>query len=185
MARKRKQLPKTVLCRHCDKRFLAQRRGSGLAKLQVCPFCKLENFPPMSISAWKAKCNSVFSEWIRRRHADSRGIVECVTCGFRCHWDARDERGIPYMQAGHFLDGRSRGILFEERCVHPQCRTCNVVKHGNKDRYWPFMLERYGQAVIDELIRLKNQSGNWGRDELEAIFLLYQSKLKDLERKTR
>ncbi len=55
------------------------------------------------------------------------------------------------MHAGHFVQGRRNAVLFDERNVHPQCPGCNLYRSGNIINYYPFMLETYGQEVIDEL----------------------------------
>src|SRR6185295_14293532 len=64
----------------------------------------------------KDQCWKVFSEWIRRSHADEGGTVECFTCGSLMHWKES--------HAGHFVGGRSNAVLFDERIVKPQCPRC-------------------------------------------------------------
>ncbi len=67
----------------------------------------------------------------------------CVTCG----------KAFPFkeLQAGHFIPGRYNGILFEEDGVHAQCRGCNILGRGRLSEYQRYMLESYGQEVIDDL----------------------------------
>lgn len=98
-----------------------------------------------SLTSWKDEAWNVFSKYIRLKYADSKGFVQCVTCGIVKFWKE--------MQAGHFVPGRGNGILFDERCVHPQCYRCNCILHGNLIEYFPFMVRTYGQEVIDELKR--------------------------------
>lgn len=89
--------------------------------------------------AWDA-----FSKFIRLRD-DLNG---CFTCPARKPWKQ--------MQAGHFIPGRHNSVLFDERNCHSQCPSCNVFLHGNMIEYYPRMLEKYGQKVIDEL-RLRDK----------------------------
>jgi len=119
--------------------------------------------------AWK-----VFSLYIRTKYADENGMVECVTCG--------DVKPIKEMQAGHFLAGRGNAILFDPRGVHPQCYSCNVCKHGNIEEYYPFMLENYGQEVIDDLKRLKNgESPKRTVEHYEALRFKYEKLIGEFD----
>ena len=91
---------------------------------------------------WKA-----FSRYIRRRDClkttGSPDIGRCVTCNKLYNYAD--------LQAGHYLPGRSNGILFDERGCHAQCRGCNLWGRGQQARYHKYMLKVYGQEVIDEL----------------------------------
>jgi len=64
------------------------------------------------------------------------------------------------MDAGHWIDrgsGGTSGVYFDERNVNLQCRQCNAGfyrgkrKPDVKSAYDAFMLEKYGQDVMDEL----------------------------------
>lgn len=114
---------------------------------------------------WK-KC----SEYIRRKYADSNGMVRCVTCGVVKHW--KD------MQAGHFIDGRTNAILFDERGIHPQCYACNIMKHGNKVEYFKFMELNYGRTLIDELCIQSKKTVKFTTWELEDMIKKYDEKIK-------
>lgn len=83
------------------------------------------------------------------READGFGRVKCCTCPDVKHWKE--------MQAGHFIPGRCNSILFDERGCHAQCRRCNY-NEGNGPEYTPFMIERYGQDVVDELRNLRHKT---------------------------
>lgn len=124
----------------------------------------------------KAKAWRVFSKYIKMRDADlmKDGFVACCTCGQKLHW--ADKK----MQAGHFLDGRTNSILFEEKCVHPQCSGCNIFKHGNKVEYYEFMLQKYGKTTINSLRKLKMQTIKFTEDDLKEIISKYEEKVKGL-----
>ena len=77
---------------------------------------------------YKKETWKLFSLYIRLKYADDNGYVSCCTCGIKKHYKE--------MQAGHFIAGRNNSILFEEKCVHPQCGRCNVYKHGNTVEYF-------------------------------------------------
>ena len=110
----------------------------------------------------KKKCWSLFSKYIRLRDANKKGICKCCTCGTKGHWKK--------FQAGHFVAGRSNSILFDERGVHVQCKSCNIFHHGRPLEYFFFMEEKHGRHVIDELMWLKTQPKKISDDKyLEMI----------------
>lgn len=87
------------------------------------------------------------------------------------------------MQAGHFLSGRSNGILFDERGVHPQCSIpCNQQPDGVVGKaYYDYMVKNYGQDVIDELRRLKRTPTKLSIDWYEGEINLYSAKVELLK----
>lgn len=64
------------------------------------------------------------------------------------------------MDPGHWIDrgsGGQSGVYFDERNINLQCKSCNAGfykgtrKPDVKSAYDQFMLEKYGQKVMDEL----------------------------------
>ena len=114
--------------------------------------------------AWKA-----FSLWIRNRGSVS-GLNYCVTCG--------EQKPIKELQAGHLVDGRGNGVLFDERGVYPQCLACNVFKHGNKIAYMQFLERGMGiEGAIklrDELQTLSKTVKKMTYSDYETIYLKYK-----------
>lgn len=166
MKKSRKRMPKFRLCHNCHRKFIPTDRRKNVAQ---CPYCNERVTSPRSIAQLKRETWILFSEYIRRRDADSAGYCKCITCGEEGPWTV--------MQAGHFLDGRSKWILFNEQCVHAQCKRCNIILNGNKDAYWVAMLKRYGQDVVEQLVAEKSRTGTWGRDELISLIDCYRHKL--------
>lgn len=123
-----------------------------------------------SLKSLKKKTWAKCSEYIRRKYAAYNGMVRCVTCGTVKHWKE--------MQAGHFIDGRNNAILFDERGIHPQCYSCNIMKHGNKIEYFKFMELNYGRALIDELCIQSKKTVKFTTWELEDIIKKYDEKIK-------
>lgn len=119
--------------------------------------------------AWKA-----FSLYIRTRDClktmDRTDMGKCVTCN-----QPFPRTGQGCLQAGHFLDGRNNSILFDERAVHAQCWQCNQVEGGKKDEYLYFMLQTYGQEVVDELRSQKQLSLKLSTAELVDIRRKYEA----------
>lgn len=170
---KKGKVIKTKQCRHCRRRFVPD---DARVKVNVCPYCKKLTGPKPTISQAKKAAWNAFARFIKARDADSAGMVTCITCKDRYHY--QDKR----MHAGHFLQGRTKGILFHPLCVHGQCFICNIKKHGNPDVFWPVMVETYGQELIDELLDLKHRAqGSWTVEELEEIESQYLERLESIE----
>lgn len=125
------------------------------------------------LKAMKKKAWSEFSKYTRLRYADSNGMCRCVTCGVSKHWKEQ--------QAGHFIDGRTNSILFDERGVWVQCYGCNMCRSGNKVEYFRFMQETVGDEVIDELRSLKKKTVKYSYSDYDEIRLKYKQKVKELE----
>ena len=106
----------------------------------------------------KDKAWEVFSEYIRRKYANSEGYCTCITCGKVAYWKAEG------MQAGHAFGGRGNSIIFEERVVRPQCFRCNMHLSGNPDEYHKWVVKQYGEDGYYELLRLKNGKDEAGKD---------------------
>lgn len=124
----------------------------------------------MAIKKIKDKAWAVFSKYIRLRDTNKLG-TECFTCRKYGDWKKMD--------AGHYLPGRYKSILFDERMVHAQCKQCNQL-HGNWPEYDKRMKQEYGEEEVE---KMKNQYkrfiGKWTEDELEKIHLKYKAKLKN------
>lgn len=125
-----------------------------------------------TISSLKKKAWKLMSEFIRRRDADWKGEVQCVTCGLVKHWKQ--------LQAGHFIPGRRNSILFDERNIHAQCYGCNVMKQGNTVKYFRFMQRTYGDTVIEELEHLNTIDKQFQPKELEELIQDLKQKINEL-----
>lgn len=132
--------------------------------------------PKPTIKSAKKRAWESFSRYVRLRDCLATtgwpDTGRCVTCGL--------EKPFEELQAGHFVDGRSRHVLFDERATHAQCYACNVPRKGNKDAYWPFMLDKYGRGVTDELVSAKRKAGTWTIPELTEIERRYKEKEAEL-----
>lgn len=130
---------------------------------------KLQN---KTVSQLKSQCWNLCSEYNRRKDSDWRGYVKCCTCNVMKFWKEGD--------AGHFLAGRTNGILFDDRGIHFQCKSCNGFKGGEQAIYKDFMLKRYGQKVIDELYKQRDGEKQFTKQELIDKIIYYQQKIAEL-----
>ena len=102
-------------------------------------------------------------------------FVRCCTCRKMMSRFAKNSH------AGHFRSkgkGGGSGVYFDERNVHAQCDFCNRFEQGNTVEYYPFMLEKYGQEVIDEL-KCKHHLPR--PHSIDEYGILYREKFKELK----
>lgn len=92
----------------------------------------------------QALLDSIFSEYVRRLHADQYGAVQCVTCGIYRRWNDR-------MDAGHFIPRQHMATRYDIYNVFPQCRTCNRDLAGNIDYFSRYIIQAFGENAVEEL----------------------------------
>jgi len=101
--------------------------------------------------------------------------VKCCTCEAVLPWIRGD--------AGHFISrgsGGLSGVYFDERNINFQCKSCNGFHQGRAEEYREFMLEKYGQKVINKLKWLnKNNSYKY---KLVGLELYYKQKYAEMVR---
>lgn len=85
------------------------------------------------------------------------------------------------IQAGHFIPGRKGAVLFDERGIHGQCYNCNKNLKGNPRKYNAFMLEKYGQELIDELDALSEVEVHYKEHDFIRIEKYFKDITKILE----
>lgn len=124
----------------------------------------------------EARLWQIFSKFIRRRDClRTTGNIFwglCFTCDKR--------QNFKQLEAGHFLPGRSNGILYDEKGVHAQCKECNQYKHGNQHIYRERMILLYGIKVVEEIEKNKDKVFKFTKEELIEMFLTYKSRFNKL-----
>lgn len=130
-----------------------------------------------TVASLKKQVWELFSRYIRLRdclfttRTKERG--RCVTCEF--------ELPIKDLQAGHFIPGRTNAVLFDEECVHAQCKTCNILKGGNILVYRRKILDLYGDGYDEVLEKRAHEVKKFTIEELENLKTEYKQKIKLLE----
>ena len=127
-----------------------------------------------SIKTLKNKLDRIFSEYIRRRDADSNGYVACCTCGKPEHWSLVD--------CGHFISRAHLPTRFEEPNAHAQCRFENRYRNGAPEEYALFIMRRYGREEYDRLRALKNSNIKITQADYEEKIEKYTQLLHELEK---
>lgn len=127
----------------------------------------LDRFKGQSLQRCLTETALKFQLLVRLSAVGPDGKLTCCSCG------KRDYPGM-HFDAGHWIGRTSRATLFDPRNCHPQCVACNRFGRGPvKAGYDAFMRARYGQEVMDELVRLSNTSKQWTREELAEMYVSY------------
>lgn len=129
---------------------------------------------PIKLGALKKRFWAIFSEYIRRRDADSEGMNTCVTCGARLHWKL--------LQGGHYVR-KSAGLslYFDEQNVWPQCFADNIWRDGATDEYALFLVKKFGAGILEELNRRKHLIKKYTPQDYERLIQQYREKLDRLQ----
>ena len=77
------------------------------------------------------------------------------------------------LQNGHYISRSVKSLRFDERNCHPQCVGCNIFKHGAMDEYALALQRKYGDDILKELNKLKNQSKRFTSAELNEMIKRY------------
>lgn len=116
----------------------------------------------------------IFSQFIRLKYADEKGMVKCFTCDVVKHWTL--------MQNGHFIKRSHLYLRWDERNCRPQENICNEVLHGNMAEYTQ-RLDAECKGITDLLksdMRLVHKAT---REEIRAVVTEYSPKVKSLKAK--
>jgi hypothetical protein len=108
-----------------------------------------------------AKADKAFSEYIRVRDADTTGMVVCITCEKRNHWQESD--------AGHFVPRDRKITRYDERNVNGQCQYCNRYRSGEQYKYGLAIDLKYGPGTAQELVDMSTQTIKAGQDFYEQV----------------
>jgi len=121
----------------------------------------------------KKELDRTFSVFIRVRDSRPNDTGRCCTCGTPIHhWlDA---------EAGHYISRTYTATRWDERNVHLQCVACNRYHGGSPHQYRDFLLFRYGEEVVAELERKKNEVVKLDTQWLEAKILLFKRKTNEI-----
>lgn len=133
---------------------------------------KLKSAPKSELSRLDARLWKIFSEYIRRKHADENELIRCITCGKWVHWKSSD--------CGHGISREELSTKFHEQNNHPQCRQCNRYKGGRQFEYMMRVDEVYGAGTAEKLRIMSKQQSKFTRFDYEYKIKEYKEKLKQL-----
>lgn len=118
----------------------------------------------------KAKLDKIFSLYIRLRDSN-KGRVKCPLCGKVINWKEA--------QNMHFIKRSNMKYRYSEENCYAGCVGCNVYLNGNYQQYTLFMIKKFWQKKVEEMINDKGINKVKER-ELEEKIIEYVEKCKKL-----
>lgn len=97
----------------------------------------------VSVKSYKAKLDTLFSQFIRQRGADETGMTECYTCGVRKHYKE--------LQCGHFCPRQYLSLRYDETNCQTQCYACNMLYNGQPSAFAVHLKKDYGDDIVERL----------------------------------
>lgn len=116
--------------------------------------------------------DTIFSQYIRLKHADKKGNVKCFTCDTEKNWKE--------MQNGHFIPRSNMFLRFDERNCRPQDEFCNCHKHGNISQFTKRLNEEK-IGITEILYEEAKVVYKYSRHELKELIVDYTKKVRFLK----
>tara|TARA_R110002167_G_scaffold366154_1_gene593274 strand:- start:2575 stop:2973 length:399 start_codon:yes stop_codon:yes gene_type:complete len=125
-------------------------------------------------SKLKAKLDKLFSEYIRKRDSDHRGICKCISCGK----EAEAFGGSTH--AGHLFSRRYLSTRWDEKNVNSQCAYCNTFLNGNQLKAARGVDAKWGEGTVDELESRIHTTVKLSRTDYEEAIENIKRKIEEL-----
>ena len=119
------------------------------------------------------KLDRIFSEYIRKRDADKKGFVKCITSGKKYYYTEVD--------AGHFISRKEMSTRWNEENVYAQSRYDNRYRYGKQYEY-SLALEKKKKGLPKHLYKLSKETVKYSIEDLQELIDKYKKKL-DIENK--
>ena len=119
------------------------------------------------------KLDTIFSEYIRKKNADKRGFVTCITSGKNYHYSEVD--------AGHFISRKEMSTRWHEDNVWLQSRYDNRYRYGMQYVY-SLALEKKKQGLPKHLYNESKKTIKYSISDLKEMVEKYK-KLLEIENK--
>lgn len=129
--------------------------------------------PLEPLNKLKAKCDRIFSEYVRLYHANEFGDCTCYTCGNVMHWRK--------IQNGHLFSRGRLGTRFDPDNCRPQCVGCNIMAKGNYQEYFPRMIDEVGADKVNELRRTSLTPTKIDRQSYGDLIRYFSEKVAELK----
>lgn len=113
---------------------------------------------------YKDVADRLFSIWIRRKDADKKGWVKCITCPDKKHWKR--------MTCGHFMKRRHTATRYLDQACKPQCFDCQRLVEENplmQEKFRDELIKLHGIKVVEEIEALKNTELKMSRDDYKEL----------------
>jgi hypothetical protein len=131
--------------------------------------------PKTTTAKLKAKLDKLFSEYVRKRDSDHRGLCKCISCGK----EAPAFGGS--MHAGHLFSRRYLSIRFDPKNVNSQCSYCNTFLNGNQIKAARGVERKWGTGTVDDLESRMHITTKLSRVDYEEAIENIRQKIKELD----
>ena len=126
-----------------------------------------------TVRSLKRTADRLFSEIIRRSSINEFGWVFCVTCKKPDLWQNMD--------CGHYESRKHNNTRYDKRNCAPQCRTCNRFEEGRKYEFGKYLVEKYGEEIIEELRTLAYTNKRFTVSELQEMIKQFKLELEEIK----
>jgi hypothetical protein len=116
--------------------------------------------------------DKVFSEYIRRRNANSLGMSECFTCGKIDHWKN--------LQCGHFQSRKHYATRWDEKNCQVQCAGCNVFRYGEQYKFGLYLDKKYANNMSEKLMNKAKKTVKFSNYDIQEIIDHYKLEISKL-----
>jgi len=115
------------------------------------------------------KLDRIFSEYIRKKNADNKGFVTCITSNKKYYYSEVD--------AGHFISRKEMSTRWHEDNVWPQSRFDNRFRYGRQYVY-SLALEKKKPDLSKHLYNLSKKTVKYSISDLEEMVEKYKNLLE-------
>lgn len=132
----------------------------------------------MSKSREVKKLDAVFSQYVRKFHADKYGLCTCITCGV--------QREVKSMHAGHFMSRSCYSTRWlhvpEEGLVNvlPQCPKCNLYDSNQNYKYGLALDAKYGKGTAERIYNMSKETKKYSLQDIVDMRKHYKKLLDEL-----
>ena len=158
-----------------EKQAIKRKKLQSLAKKTKTPLkaknkpLKARSKPEVKTQAWlKKELDRVFSIYIRQKHEDNKGNVECYTC--------RKLFTVKTIQNGHFVSRQYLATRWSDDNCRPQCWGCNGFGKGRLLDYEERLKQDLGAKLVETMKASRHISlkldRHWYTAEIEKYKLL-------------
>lgn len=122
------------------------------------------------------KLDQIFSVYVRLLVADKEWMITCPLCWTRIHWKQA--------QNMHFITRSVYKYRRDEKNCHAGCMRCNVILHGNYIVYTRRMQRKYGEILVDKMIKDKQicKITTWSLQEMIERYQVLVDELKRIKK---
>jgi hypothetical protein len=131
------------------------------------------------VKTLKKKLWAIFSQYIRKKHADQGGWLTTVD-GVRCHWKECDCGHLRHNSERNALLGGNE-LWYYENNFAPQSNQGNRLNADDSaQKYMLWAIKKYGTEEIDKMFKMKQTYKLWTEEELVEKYEYYKDKFDRL-----